>query len=219
MPHELASLAAFIKPTLLDLSNKGHKSLSDDQTMTTLQLISVFHSLDKKGENALAPEQVKEALILIGIAPREKVMNKYFSPVRVGEKQMPAIGQSVRRSSQALEKVTKRFEVPKTIDMNKFIETTLGELESKQFDYDFATLFALLEAQETLPLRDLKHLLVGTKSPLKLNLKEFEDILDALEVGSEARRSLQGSVNCKDLIAKLLLPQQLLMKPLNEGAF
>jgi len=179
--HTLNELAEFIKPTLAALDSSN----TDDATITQLQLVSIFHSLDSKGELLLNRQQVTDALKMVGVHPSEYAVEKYFFT-----------GAGKKSANK--------------VDLEKFVSITYDEINEHQ-PPDFIELFDIIGVKKSISLQDLRHLLVGTKAPTRMTLKEFDEFLVTLGLSNEQRMSLNGEIATEVLVKKLLLPQQNLM--------
>lgn len=180
--HTLNELAEFIKPTLASLDSSN----TDDATITQLQLVSIFHSLDSKGEMLLNRQQVTDALKMIGVHPSEHTIEKYFYT-----------GDGKKSANK--------------VDLQSFVSITYDEVNNHE-PPDFHLLFDVIGATtKSISLQQLRHLLVGTKSPTRMTLKEFDEFLITLGLSNEQRMSLNGEISTEVLVKKLLLPQQNLM--------
>lgn len=180
--HTLNELAEFIKPTLALMDNS---CITDDGAITQLQLVSIFHSLDSKGEMLLNRQQVADALKMIGVYPSEHTIEKYFYT-----------GDGKKNANK--------------IDLQAFVSTTYDEVSNHE-PPDFHELFGVIGVTKSVSLQQLRHLLVGTKSPARMTLKEFDEFLITLGLSNEQRMSLHGEISTEVLVKKLLLPQQKLM--------
>ena len=179
--HTLNELAEFIKPTLGSMDS----SCSDDGAITQLQLVSIFHSLDTKGEFLLNRQQVAEALKMIGVHPSEYTIEKYFH-----------VGDGKKSANK--------------VDLQTFVSITYDEVSNHE-PPDFMELFSVIGVTKSISLQELRHLLVGTKAPTRMTLKEFDEFLITLGLSNEQRMSLNGEISTETLVKKLLLPQQNLM--------
>jgi hypothetical protein len=82
---------------------------------------------------------------------------------------------------------------------------TLEALTLQEGKNDFQLLFDLMGAKEQISLKDLKHLLVDTMSPVHLTKAEFDIFLYTLGVSAMQRETLEGSIKVESVLERMRL--------------
>lgn len=191
----LNTLCTRIVPTVASCVENGIE-MNDK----ALQLTSVFLTLDTDGDHQLNHSQLITALQLVGLAPRENLLSKFY--VKKREKEDNEVIQPALMTGDGLSSTLQRRPNAK-VGLNTFLAVTLEALNLQEGKNDFNLLFELMGSKESIPLKDLKHLLVDTMSPVHLTKAEFDIYLYTLGVGSRQRETLEGEISCDLLMEKM----------------
>lgn len=136
------------------------------QEKDVLQLKGIFLSLDDDSDGYLTKEQLQDALVLLGLNTRDKLLSKFFN--------------ISHHSKAAVLKV----------DLKTFLSVLSKEKEKfRDVEKDLDYIFSYLDPHKTgqVNRQELKHFLVELDTPLRLTAPEFSKFLKTIPVSSTAK--------------------------------
>jgi Ca2+-binding EF-hand superfamily protein len=200
--------AAFLTATVAIQGNAGlQKKLATEEAKAALpHLIGIFIQLDTDADGYLTRPQLETALTYVGLVAREELVKKYLDASAksgVAKRATMSLGVT-RRTSQA---------ILSRVDLPTFITVTVGELgKIKSASREIDPLLKFMSIDNADPglisVRQLRHLLVETLSPSRLDEREFRVFLETLGLtNSTLSRSAQEEklIAIEDLKRKLIL--------------
>lgn len=169
------------------------------------QLTGIYIHVDIDGDGFISRGELEKALSFVGITPRDTMIKKYIDTAFRNSPTKRASVSSGNPSRMAAHLNTLK------LDLASFISVTVGELDKvKQASRDIDPLLKFMTIDnadtEQISVRQLRHLLVETLAPTRLDEKEFRVFIEALGISqSMPQRQLdEKTISVSELKRRML---------------
>jgi len=191
----------FVKSTTL-----VQQQIKEDPEGIAAHLTGIFLSIDTDGDGFISKTQLVQALGNVGLLPREALLKKFVDA-------QSAAASSSRRAS-TVSPTRRGTALPQAagvkFDLITFVKVCLSEtdkikLAGREID-PLLNFMTVDNKTEKITVNQIRHLLVDTLSPQRLDDREFQTFLSALGVPPSSIKSPNDeTILVSDLKKKLLL--------------
>jgi hypothetical protein len=188
----------FVKSTTL-----VQQQIKDDPEGISAHLAGIFLSIDSDCDGFITRAQLVHALGNVGLLPREALLKKFVDAQSASSSRRASTVSPTRRAT-ALPQAQTKF------DLITFVKVCLSETDKiKLAGREIDPLLNFMTADnktERITVNQIRHLLVDTLSPTRLDEREFQTFLTALGVPPSSIKSPnEETISVSDLKKKLLL--------------
>lgn len=173
----------------------------DAEPRVVEQLTGIFIYVDTDWDGFISRGELERALSFLGITPRDTMIKKYIDAAFKNSKRASVSSGNPSRMAAHLNTLK--------LDLASFISVTVGELDKvKQASRDIDPLLKFMTIDnadpEQISVRQLRHLLVETLAPTRLDEKEFRVFIEALGISQSVKLD-ERTISLSEIKRKLML--------------
>jgi hypothetical protein len=189
----------FVKSTTL-----VQQQIKEDPEGIAAHLTGIFLSIDTDGDGFISKTQLVQALGNVGLLPREALLKKFVDAQLASSSRRASTVSPTRRGTALPQAAGVKF------DLITFVKVCLSEtdkikLAGREID-PLLNFMTVDNKTERITVNQIRHLLVDTLSPARLDEREFQTFLSALGVPPSSIKSPNDeAISVSDLKKKLLL--------------
>jgi hypothetical protein len=189
----------FVKSTTL-----VQQQIKEDPEGIAAHLTGIFLSIDTDGDGFISKTQLVQALGNVGLLPREALLKKFVDAQLASSSRRASTVSPTRRGTALPQAAGVKF------DLITFVKVCLSEtdkikLAGREID-PLLNFMTVDNKTERITVNQIRHLLVDTLSPARLDEREFQTFLSALGVSPSSIKSPNDeTILVSDLKKKLLL--------------
>ena len=180
------------------------QQIKEDPEGIAAHLTGIFLSIDTDGDGFISKTQLVQALGNVGLLPREALLKKFVDAQLASSSRRASTVSPTRRGTALPQAAGVKF------DLITFVKVCLSEtdkikLAGREID-PLLNFMTVDNKTERITVNQIRHLLVDTLSPARLDEREFQTFLSALGVSPSSIKSPNDeTILVSDLKKKLLL--------------